>query len=603
MPSFPSSLIRRLSTALASDLGGQTDLAELTYALVLRNFLTKIRECSTRLDLLLKIVVPWAILLGGIYGTLRQVGTLGGIVPYLWNSATALLSSKITVPANHSLNASILAWLASRGLAKNARELALADLRSTYIDCEDSETDQSDDANVHATPQPLSVIPDFGKYRFRYKGHFMSMERKNDGTKDDRGRPIASLDPTLPQNLALECFPTLRGTAPIREFLQEVKRASTPTYIPSVAVVMTTVHRAREINKRWDGDDDGDGQWVQAITRPARSIESVALETSKKDALVADITYYLTPECERFYANRGYPYRRGFLLYGPPGTGKTSFCLALAGYFNLDLYILSLNNPGISDHRLDALFDDLPQRCILLLEDVDSAGLEREKSKEELKKLSRKEMDFAHRNSGRQTTLTLSGLLNCLDGPTSKDGRIVCMTSNAPDSLDPALIRPGRCDQKVLFGYANQEICTKLFEHLYTKTPDELVEGETSASAQYDIAQMAEAFASAIPSGGRISPAEVQGYLMIHRRDPVAAVEGAQAFAKDIIEVKARDKNVAEHANEVEKSGQNADETDGSEESGEDESENDEQVEHSELASSTNSGFFKKLASVWSGSD
>ena len=603
MPSFPSSLIRRLSTALASDLGGQTDLAELTYALVLRNFLTKIRECSTRLDLLLRIVVPWAILLGGIYGTLRQVGTLGGIVPYLWNSATALLSSKITVPANHSLNASILAWLASRGLAKNARELALADLRSTYIDCEDSETDQSDDANVHATPQPLSVIPDFGKYRFRYKGHFMSMERKNDGTKDDRGRPIASLDPTLPQNLALECFPTLRGTAPILEFLQEVKRASTPTYIPSVAVVMTTVHRAREINRRWDGDDDGDGQWVQAITRPARSIESVALETSKKDALVADITYYLTPECERFYANRGYPYRRGFLLYGPPGTGKTSFCLALAGYFNLDLYILSLNNPGISDHRLDALFDDLPQRCILLLEDVDSAGLEREKSKEELKKLSRKEMDFAHRNSGRQTTLTLSGLLNCLDGPTSKDGRIVCMTSNAPDSLDPALIRPGRCDQKVLFGYANQEICTKLFEHLYTKTPDELVEGETSASAQYDIAQMAEAFASAIPSGGRISPAEVQGYLMIHRRDPVAAVEGAQAFAKDIIEVKARDKNVAEHANEVEKSGQNADETDGSEESGEDESENDEQVEHSELASSTNSGFFKKLASVWSGSD
>ena len=191
MPSFPSSLIRRLSTALASDLGGQTDLAELTYALVLRNFLTKIRECSTRLDLLLRIVVPWAILLGGIYGTLRQVGTLGGIVPYLWNSATALLSSKITVPANHSLNASILAWLASRGLAKNARELALADLRSTYIDCEDSETDQSDDANVHATPQSLSVIPDFGKYRFRYKGHFMSMERKNDGTKDDRGRPIA----------------------------------------------------------------------------------------------------------------------------------------------------------------------------------------------------------------------------------------------------------------------------------------------------------------------------------------------------------------------------------------------------------------------------
>jgi hypothetical protein len=223
MPSFPSSLIRRLSTALASDLGGQTDLAELTYALVLRNFLTKIRAYSTRLDLLLKIVVPWAVLLGGIYGTLKQVGTLREVVTYLWSSATALLASKITVPADHSLNASVLAWLASRGLAKNARELALADMRSTYIDSEDSETDQSGDDNVHATPQSLSVIPDFGKYRFRYKCHFMSMERKNDGAKDDRGRPIACLDPTSPQNLALKCFPTLRGTAPILEFLQEVK--------------------------------------------------------------------------------------------------------------------------------------------------------------------------------------------------------------------------------------------------------------------------------------------------------------------------------------------------------------------------------------------
>jgi chaperone BCS1 len=429
----------------------------------------------------------------------------------------------------------------------------------------------------------------------------MSMERKNDGAKDDRGRPIACLDPTSPQNLALKCFPTLRGTAPILEFLQEVKRASTPTYAPSVAVVMTTVHRIRDLRKNRYGSDDGESeQWVHAIRRPARSIESVALEMAKKDALVNDITYYLTPECERFYANRGYPYRRGFLLYGPPGTGKTSFCLALAGHFQLDLYILSLSNPDVSDQRMDSLFEDLPTRCILLLEDVDSAGLEREKTPEELKKLSRKERDSSLRTAYRKTSLTLSGLLNCLDGPTSKDGRIVCMTSNAPDSLDPALIRPGRCDQKVLFGYANQEICTKLFEHLYTKTPDELVEGETSASAQYDIAQMATAFASAIPSGGRISPAEAQGYLMIHRRNPVAAVEGAHAFAKDIIEVKARDKNVVEHANEIEKNGQNGDETDSSAESNDEESEND--TTDGESASSTNSTFFKKLASVWSGS-
>jgi chaperone BCS1 len=441
-----------MSAALASDLGGHTDLAELTYALVLRNFLAKIRECSASLDHILKIVVPWTILLGGAYGTLKQVGTLSDIVTYLWNSTTTLFSSKITVPADHSLNASVLAWLASRGLAKNARELALADMRSTYIDSGDSETDQTGDHDVLATPQSLSVVPDFGKHHFRYKGHFMSMERNNDGTTDDRGRPVACLDPTSPQNLVLECFPTLRGTAPILEFLQEVKRASTHTYTSSVAVVMTTVHRSRDSCKRYN-DSGGSDQLVEAITRPARSIGSVALETSKKDALVSDITYYLTPDCERFYANRGHPYRRGFLLYGPPGAGKTSFCLALAGHFGLDLYILSLSNKDMSDQRMEELFDDLPTRCILLLEDVDSAGLEREKTKAELEMLSQRQRDLSYRNSGayRKTSLTLSSLFNCLDGPTSKDGRIVCMTSNAPDNLDPALIRPGRCDQKVLF--------------------------------------------------------------------------------------------------------------------------------------------------------
>jgi chaperone BCS1 len=171
-----------------------------------------------------------------------------------------------------------------------------------------------------------------------------------------------------------------------------------------------------------------------------------------------------------------------------------------------------------------------------------------------LEKLSKqKTSSYKSLGAHRKTSLTLSGLLNCLDGPKSKDGRIVFMTSNAPDSLDPALVRPGRCDQKVLFGYANQEICIKLFEHLYTKTPNELIEGETSASTQYDIKRLAKDFADAVPSDGKISPAEVQGYLMIHRTDPTAAVEGAQAFAKDILEVKARDKNVAEYANEVKK--------------------------------------------------
>jgi chaperone BCS1 len=556
MPSTTSSLVRRLSAALATDLSGQTDLAQLTYSLVFNNLLVKIRTCSTRLDLLLKIVIPYIILIGGIYGTFNQVGTFRDIALYIWDTAKAPFTSKITVPAQHYLSAAVLTWLASHGVAKNAPELALASM-APLVNYSENGSDANDydegastpSTTAHSSPPPsLNFIPNFGTYRFRYKGHFMSMERKNEGAKDHEGRPTVCLDPTAPQNLTLECFPTLRGTAPIQAFLSEVVLASAHTVSYAVPETMSTVFRSYASCQPVDWDFGGDS-WTPAITRTARPIESVALEASKKDVLVSDIAYYLTAECERFYSNRGYPYRRGFLFYGPPGTGKTSFCLALAGHFKLNLYILSLGDEEMTDQRLESLFASLPTHCILLMEDVDSAGLGRELPKSASEKLHSGQESKSRKNYA----LTLSGLLNCLDGPTSKDGRIVCMTSNAPDSLDPALIRPGRCDQKVLFGYDSKEICIKLFNHLYTRTPDEMVESETSVSAQHDIAQLARDFAGAIPSDGKISPAEVQGYLMIHREDPVAAVEGARTSAKEIIEVKARCKNVAEHANEIEK--------------------------------------------------
>ena len=529
MSSSRTSLARRLSAALASDLNGQTDLVELTYTIVLRNLLNEIKKCSTRLYPLLKITVAYLLLLGGVYETFKQVGTFREILTSLWNLATEPLSSRITIPADHSVNADILAWIAARVQVPDARGLVLI--------------------KKPAMPTVFEFIPYFGKTRFRYKGHFMSMERINTVTTDEEGRQTACSDPTTPQNLTLECFPSFRGTDLLKEFLENVSGFSKPPKKD-----MTTVYHPHQHLSSRGGYVM---MWVAAVVRPSRSLQSVALEASKKNALVKDIAYYLTPECQRFYANRGYPYRRGFLLYGPPGTGKTSFCLALAGHFNLDLYILSLSDECMTDQDLESLFASLPSRCIILLEDVDSAGLERETTKAESKKRLRSEtgqsktMDLDH-GSG----LTLSGLLNCLDGPTSKDGRIFCMTSNAPDSLDPALVRPGRYDQKVHFGYVSEEVCIKLFEHLYTKTPDELLEGETSASALYDIAQLAKHFARAIPSDGKISPAEVQGYLMVHRADPMAAAEGARGFVKDIIEVKARNKNVAEHANEIEKNGQ-----------------------------------------------
>ncbi|TQS31876.1 hypothetical protein Golomagni_07827, partial [Golovinomyces magnicellulatus] len=86
----------------------------------------------------------------------------------------------------------------------------------------------------------------------------------------------------------------------------------------------------------------------------------------------------LHPSTPRWYASRGIPLRRGYLFHGPPGTGKTSFSFALAGVFGIDIYVISLQDQSVTEEDLAVLFTSLPRRCVVLLEDIDTAGLRRE---------------------------------------------------------------------------------------------------------------------------------------------------------------------------------------------------------------------------------
>lgn len=80
----------------------------------------------------------------------------------------------------------------------------------------------------------------------------------------------------------------------------------------------------------------------------------------------------LTPVCFQWYADRGIPFRRGYLLHGVPGSGKTSLIHALAGELMLDIYVVSLSASWINDATLTSLMGRVPARCILLLEDLDA---------------------------------------------------------------------------------------------------------------------------------------------------------------------------------------------------------------------------------------
>ena len=270
------------------------------------------------------------------------------------------------------------------------------------------------------------------------------------------------------------------------------------------------------------------GRW-RLLSRKERPLHTVDLDEEVKDALVRDAEWYLDEQCKARYVDRGIPYRRGYLFYGPPGTGKSSMAMALAAYFQIPIYTLSLASPSLDDEMLAELLTRLPERGVLLLEDVDSAGLNREVSFEAV---SRTKKSFSKGNGHRsksgedsealkQHGLTLTGILNALDGAAASEGNITILSTNAPENLDPALVRAARVDRKILFDNASKEVAKKVFKRIV---------GDQEG---VDIDAKAEEFAIHIPDR-ELSPAQIQVFLLDHMSDADGAISSVNEFVRSI---------------------------------------------------------------------
>jgi chaperone BCS1 len=182
---------------------------------------------------------------------------------------------------------------------------------------------------------------------------------------------------------------------------------------------------------------------------------------------------------EQWYVERGIPYRRGYLLHGPPGNGKSSAVMALASKLKLDICVLSLSGGGMGDDELRRLLSDLPSdSAIVLIEDVDCVFQQRESSDD------------------KDSKITFSGLLNAIDGVVAAEGRILVMTTNFPDKLDAALIRPGRCDVQVLVKNADEDQARRLFLRFFG--------GQETLAREFGV----------LAGTGNMSMAKLQGHLL-----------------------------------------------------------------------------------------
>ncbi|KAK7406744.1 hypothetical protein VNO78_08375 [Psophocarpus tetragonolobus] len=192
----------------------------------------------------------------------------------------------------------------------------------------------------------------------------------------------------------------------------------------------------------------GDGRcWQKSdLTHPA-SFDSIALDPDQKQAIIDDMDRFLRRK--ELYKKVGKPWKRGYLLYGPPGTGKSSLIAAMAHHLKFDVYDLELSSL-YSNSSLKRALRETSNRSIVVIEDIDC-------NKEVLARSSTNacsdsDSDHVPKSFKVKTTrLTLSGLLNYMDGLWSSGGeeRIIIFTTNHRERIDPALLRPGRMDMHI----------------------------------------------------------------------------------------------------------------------------------------------------------
>ena len=138
---------------------------------------------------------------------------------------------------------------------------------------------------------------------------------------------------------------------------------------------------------------------------------------------------------------------------------------SIASRFGLDIYILSLS--AINEASLKSLLANLPRRCVILLEDIDAVSSNRswDAEAEDSRQIATTSPSQGGKSGCGQ--VSLSALLNVIDGVASQEGRILIMTTNHITHLDKALIRPGRVDEKVELGLADKEMTADIFRLVF----------------------------------------------------------------------------------------------------------------------------------------
>ncbi len=210
--------------------------------------------------------------------------------------------------------------------------------------------------------------------------------------------------------------------------------------LPLIFLIVLWSVLMKGMNKRMGGNSMSFGKsnakiYVKAQT--GKTFADVAGQDEAKDALVEIVDFLHNP---KKYAEIGANLPKGALLVGPPGTGKTLLAQAVAGEADVPFFSISGSEfvemfVGMGAAKVRDLFKQANEKapCIVFIDEIDTIGKKRDGSL----------------NGNDEREQTLNQLLTEMDGFDGKKGVVILGATNRPESLDPALLRPGRFDRRI----------------------------------------------------------------------------------------------------------------------------------------------------------
>jgi hypothetical protein len=230
--------------------------------------------------------------------------------------------------------------------------------------------------------------------------------------------------------------------------------------------------------------------WDEIHFSSTRSFSNIFFK--EKNDIIKKIDFFLNNK--QWYYDKGIPYSLGIGTYGPPGTGKTSLIKSIANYTNRHIIVISLKMIKTKIQLNNIFFEEFYNsinktnigfdKKIIVFEDIDCIGnivLNRNDRNDN----NNKDIDNVITNkifekinekmceNNEESPITLDDLLNLWDGIRETSGRILIITSNHYDKLDPALVRPGRIDITLELSYVSHTIIKEMYKHFFEEEIEE----------------------------------------------------------------------------------------------------------------------------------